>query len=234
MNKTIVLYTHTDMADVWVPFFGQFQKYMLGDYKFYTFINKEDNRIPENYTQIIYDDSLTYTERLKMCLPMVDEEILLFIHEDMILYSEPKHDLLDKYFNYISNNLAESIKLIYTGNSDKDYMPSQFDETLVVNSFAKFQIQPTIVRKSILEQLVDGVGPKTIWEFEEAIVGAGMDYMVKLGGEPRRGIYHYDSFVFPYVATAINKGKWNLIEYQKELNPIFEEYSINPFERGMS
>jgi hypothetical protein len=47
-------------------------------------------------------------------------------------------------------------------------------------------------------------------------------------------LYHYDSFVYPYVATAINKGKWNLNEYTEELNPIFEEYGINPFERGMS
>jgi hypothetical protein len=44
----------------------------------------------------------------------------------------------------------------------------------------------------------------------------------------------YDSLVFPYVATAINKGKWNLNEYHPELNPMFEEYNINPFERGMS
>jgi hypothetical protein len=54
-----------------------------------------------------------------------------------------------------------------------------------------------------------------------------------LGGEPRRGIYHYDSFVFPYVATAINKGKWNMTEYSNELNSIFETYGINPFDRGI-
>jgi hypothetical protein len=61
-----------------------------------------------------------------------------------------------------------------------------------------------------------------------------MDFMARRGDEKRRGLYHYDSFVYPYVATAINKGKWNLNEYTEELNPIFEEYGINPFERGMS
>jgi hypothetical protein len=78
------------------------------------------------------------------------------------------------------------------------------------------------------------VGALNIWDFENAIVGSGMDFMARMGDEKRRGAYHYDSFVYPYVATAINKGKWNLNEYTEELNPIFAEYNINPFERGMS
>ena len=50
----------------------------------------------------------------------------------------------------------------------------------------------------------------------------------------KRGLYHYDSLVFPYIATAINKGKWNYNEYQKELDELFTEYEINPFERGIA
>lgn len=234
MNKTIVVYTHTDMTDVWVPFFGQFEKYIPKDYKVYVLVNSKINAeyegIPNDYYKITYDDSLSYTERLKSCLPSIQEEVILFLHEDMILYAEPKLEYLDKYFEYVNNLQAESIRLLYAG---ENFMASQFDETLVVNEFAKFQIQPTIVRKEVLEKLVEGVGAKTIWEFEEAIVGAGMDYMAKIGGEPKRGIYHYDSFVFPYVATAINKGKWNFMEYQKELDGICREYNINPFERGI-
>jgi hypothetical protein len=39
--------------------------------------------------------------------------------------------------------------------------------------------------------------------------------------------------VFPYIATAINKGKWNMSEYRGELDILFEEYGINPFYRGI-
>ena len=53
------------------------------------------------------------------------------------------------------------------------------------------------------------------------------------GNEKQRGIYHYDSLVFPYIATAINKGKWNMSEYSNELDKLFGEYNINPFERGI-
>ena len=96
------------------------------------------------------------------------------------------------------------------------------DPNLVFNSFSKFSIQPTIIRKDILLQIASNVGALNIWDFENAIVGSGMDFMARRGDEKRRGDYHYDSFVYPYVATAINKGKWNLIEYTEELNPIFE------------
>ena len=56
--------------------------------------------------------------------------------------------------------------------------------------------------------------------------------MVKLGNEVKRGVFHCDSIVFPYIATAISKGKWNTSEYKKELNFLFKEYNINPKERG--
>ena len=57
--------------------------------------------------------------------------------------------------------------------------------------------------------------------------------MCKVGGEKKRGMYHYDSIVFPYICTAIVKGKWNMNEYQNELDKLFGEYNINPFERGI-
>ena len=57
--------------------------------------------------------------------------------------------------------------------------------------------------------------------------------MIQIGGEKKRGMYHYDSIVFPYIATAINKGKWNMSEYQTELDKMFNEYGVMPFERGI-
>ena len=73
----------------------------------------------------------------------------------------------------------------------------------------------------------------SIWEFEDKTNFFELQFMVKIGPEKKRGLYHYDSLVFPYTATAINKGRWNMTEYQKELNDIFEEYDINPFDRGI-
>jgi hypothetical protein len=225
----IVVYTHTDMKDVWVPFFGQLKKYMP-DNEVYVCVNADDEMLSD-YNRVIYDETKSYTEKLAESLEQINEEVFLFTHEDMILFDTPDYEYLQKYYSYVKDKKVDSIKLISAGEGG---VKSECDDTLVFNDFSKFSIQPTIIRKDILLQIASNVGALNIWDFENAIVGSGMDFMARNGSEKKRGLYHYDSFVYPYVATAINKGKWNLNEYQEELNPIFEEYNINPFERGMS
>ena len=230
----VVIYTHTDTKDVWVPFFDRMKQYM-SQYKTYICVNKDDADIPNEYHKIYYDDSKAYTNRLVDSLSQIQEEVIMFTHEDMIVYNTPNYDYLDKYSSYVENRIADSIKLIPTSNKGK-FTKSDIDDTLAVDAtgdFHKFSIQPTIIRKSILEEMARGCGSITIWEFELAIVGAGLDFVAYRGDEKQRGIYHFDSFVYPYISTAIVKGKWNTLEYPKELNEVFEQYNINPFERGI-
>ncbi len=228
ISVPIIVYTHTDMKDVWPMFFGQFKKY-IGDTKVYVAVNKESDEL-SMYNQIVYDDSKQYTERWNEILELIQEEFFIFLHEDMILFSNPNFQLLEKYIGYVTGNLAESIKLILAGDRFEEW---SVDKTLVTNEYAKFSIQPTITTKKVFKELVNNLPPMTIWKFEEAIVSAGRDFMVRVGDEKKRGMYHYDSSVFPYIATAINKGKWNYSEYQTELDSLFAEYQINPFERGI-
>ena len=230
MNKLpLVIYTHTDMKDVWPSFFGQLNKFM-SDYKIYVCVNKTDDMIPNNCLQITYDDSKKYTNRILECLSKINEDVILFFHEDMILYANPLHNYLEKYYEYILNDFANSIKLLYAGSGG---IVSEFEDTLVQNDLSKFSIQPTIIKTKTFKELIENHLELTIYEFEDAIKLNEKDFSATNGIEKKRGIFHYDSFVFPYIATAINKGKWNLTEYQNELNPIFEEYNINPFDRGI-
>ena len=230
MNKLpLVIYTHTDMKDVWPSFFGQLNKFMP-DYKLYVCVNEIDKALPENCLQITYDDSKKYTNRILECLDKINEDVILFFHEDMILYSNPLHVYLEKYYEYILTDKANSIKLLYAGSGGTK---SEFEDTLVQNDLSKFSIQPTIIKTKTFKELIENHLELTIYEFEDAIKLNEKDFSATNGIEKKRGIFHYDSFVFPYIATAINKGKWNLTEYQTELNPIFEEYNINPFDRGI-
>ena len=229
ISVPIIVYTHTDMKDIWPMFFGQLKKY-IGDTKVYVAVNEDDMQISD-YIRIIYDDTKEYTERWKEILDKIEEETFMFMHEDMILFDKIDYKLLEKYIEYVKDDYVESIKLILAGDKFDEWV---IDKTLITNQYAKFSIQPTITTKKVFRGHVDISSPLNIWQFEEAVVSSGKDFMVRLGGERKRGLYHYDSLVFPYIATAINKGKWNLNEYQQELNPMFEEYNINPFERGMS
>ena len=228
MKPTLVIYTHTDMKDVWGMFFGQLKKYVT-DHKVYVCVNQNDSSIPSEYIQIHYDDSKQYTDRWVELLPQIKEDLLLFMHEDMILFDTPRLDLIQTYSTYVNEEKVDSVKLIYAGEGG---LPWDQDKTLVTNSFAKFSIQPTIFKKELLKQLVESTPNKNIWEFEASISSYGSDFMVHLGEEKKRGLFHYDSLVWPYIATAINKGKWNTSEYSQELDALSKEYNVNLFERG--
>ena len=123
-------------------------------------------------------------------------------------------------------------KLIYASDGCSE-TKFEKDTTLVNSQYSKFSIQPTIISKDVLTDILNKVESLNIWDFENAIKGTDRDYMVRFGNETKRGFYHYDSSVYPYISTAINKGQWNYTEYPVELHNLFEEYHINPFNRGI-
>jgi hypothetical protein len=152
MNKLpLVIYTHTDMKDVWPSFFGQLNKFMP-DYKLYVCVNELDKALPENCLQITYDDSKKYTNRILECLDKINEDVILFFHEDMILYSSPHHNYLEKYYEHVLNDKANSIKLLYAGSGG---IKSEFEDTLVQNDLSKFSVQPTIIKIKAFRELIE-------------------------------------------------------------------------------
>lgn len=230
MELNVLLYTHTDYKDVWPPFFGQMKKY-LPEAKIHVLVNTIDSDIPSECVVITYDDTKIYTERLKEGLGKLTCEEFLFIHEDMYLYDEPNLDLIKTYLDYIKSKSADSIKLIYVAENDTT---SSIDPTLILNKYSKFSIQPTLISKEIFNDKLNGLPqPLTIYELESIIQNSGKDYMCRIGGEIKRGSGHYDSLVFPYIATAIVRGKWNYLEYRKELDEILPEYNIDKDNRGL-
>lgn len=230
INVPLVIYTHSDYKDVWKLLFGQLKKY-LPNQKVYVLSDSNAEEIPSNYITIVYDDSKVYTDRLKQCLSQINEDVVLFQHEDMVLFNEPKFELFDRYINYVKNEMVDSVKLIYVQEND---VVSELDSTLISNSYSKFSIQPTLIKLKNFVSLLDSTEPLNIWDFELAVPAEGKHYMVRLGDEIKRGIYHCDSIIYPYIATAIVKGKWNYGEYMKELDEMFNEYGIIPFERGIA
>jgi hypothetical protein len=69
----------------------------------------------------------------------------------------------------------------------------------------------------------------SIWELEENVQdkfrSEFIGYTYYTGEESLRGMAHFDSHIFPYIATAIIGGKWNTQEYSSELEELWEEYN---------
>ena len=102
------------------------------------------------------------------------------------------------------------------------------------------EIKQTILKEiSKTEKLIEvfeNSEGNSIWEFEVAAQKTCRDrnilgYYVDDGGI-KRGKLHWDSKVYPYIATAVVKGKWNTKEYSEELRVIGAEYNIDYKIRG--
>ena len=71
------------------------------------------------------------------------------------------------------------------------------------------------------------------YKYNDFMVQNNIKGLYYYNNEPKRGSNHYDSELYPYIATALVKGKWNLSEYQKELGDLLEEYKLNVSKRGV-
>lgn len=234
----LILYTHTDYADVWPIYFGQSKKYFPDASKI-IFVNKDDERIQSNHRVVLYDDKLNYRERVLSCLNQINSKYIIYHHEDMFLYGEPDYDRIIKYLDRISSLTSQNFVKLIRGGMSVGLPDALYNELKIIDYGFDyiFAIQPSIWYHEKFKEVFEYGKGNTIWEFEidaqrvcreRNIFG----YYVDDGGV-QRGKYHWDSTVYPYVATAIVKGKWNS-EYVLVLNKLCAQYKINPNIRGWS
>ena len=232
----ILVYTHSDYSWVWKYWHQQTDKFLQNFDK--VCISNSNSSFRDDYLVIKYNDQLTYKNRVLSCLNNIDDnEIVLFCHEDMFLYKKPNFEIIDEYINLVKNDNCELIKLIRAfENLDK----SNLHEKLFKNPDKQlFSIQPTIIKIKTLKHIYKTVPGDNIWEFEANTSKKYLKDLISLCSfdpdvDKKRGKFHYDSSVYPYICTAVIKGKWNFKEYKKELFEIFYNKKFNFFSYYLS
>ena len=227
----ILVYTHSDYSWVWKYWHQQTDKFLQNFDKIC--ISNLNSSFRDDYLVIKYNDELTYKNRVLSCLNDIDDnEIVLFCHEDMFLYKKPNYEIIDEYINLVKNDNCELIKLIRAfENLDK----SNLHKKLFKNPDKQlFSIQPTIIKIKTLKHIYKTVPGDNIWEFEANTSKKYLKDLISLCSfdpdlDKKRGKFHYDSSVYPYICTAVIKGKWNFKEYKKELFEIFYNKKFNIF-----
>jgi len=233
----IIVYTHTDYKDVWVPFFSQAKKWLPDECKKYIFVDKFDQDIPKDYIVKTYDDSQIYTKRFSHCLKQVDAEFCILHHEDMFLFEPPQINRIAEYVDILKKEDYDFVKLI-KGGEVRDIPLKDYSDLKIIsqNSNWIFAIQPTLWKTDKLLRLYSEAEGNTIWKFEiqsqKWCRANNIKGLYSHGDGKQRGRLHWDSTVYPYIATAIVKGKWNLKEYPEELGQILDEYKIDKRIRG--
>lgn len=233
--EAYVFYSHYEYSDIWPLMFGQSDKF-LANKKKYLITNKVGEYENKEWEFILYDDTRPYQERVYNSLEKIKEDILIFHHEDMFLLSEPKWEIISVLVDKVRSGEIDLIKLI-RASYDNQFHASK-DKNLYYNpKNLLFSIQPTIVKKENIIEIYKQTSGNSIWEFENnsnnlvQSLNYSSCYYCE-GNERKRGMFHWDSNVYPYIATAIVKGKWDFECYSEELTKILDEYKIDPTVRG--
>jgi len=236
MNFSVAVYSHTDYSDIWPLCFGQTEKY-LPKHKKYLFVNHTDE-LPENgwregWNCVFYDDKLSYKERVSICLSSIKDQTILFFHEDMFLYDSPDVNYLSHLSAKIQQNHIDIVKLCRAGYTVHNLEETGLQDVYRNPDNLKFAIQPSLCNRKKLLQIYDKTYGENIWDFERNSSGicellgikTGMVYSDK---DVKVSEYHWSSQKFPYVATAVEKGKWNFLGYKDILMKLFSEYDYKP------
>lgn len=234
MELPLVVYSHSDYYDLWKPFFDRVNKFYKPK-KIYFFVDKVINNFNDyfSFIEINYNDDHSYSDRVKKCLEQVNEENILYLHEDMILYDYVNVFDLNETLVFLKNNSKyKFIRLIKSGIQSNKNVSGFFYE--IQKTDFLFSITPTIWNKNFLHNMCSNFPNKTIWELEVECDSYLKNYepaglYTYFNEAPRGG--HYDSSLFPHICSAIFKGKWNM-EYNKELEILFKEHNINKELRG--
>lgn len=233
MNKLSVLtYTHTNTKDLHAAYFGRLYKYFPQLKNSYVLCNE-----PVEYDNcIVYDDSTSHGTQMSLALKQIPTEYVIYSQEDYILFDYVTTKELESLITILDLNLEiPFIRLIYSGvgNSNQNYNNNLI--SLDTATIHYFSTQITLWRKSVLLNLYETANPQSIrdeCDNSDALRKfAPNGLVVSSVGKQVGG--HYNSVQYPYIATAINHGKWNYTEYETELTELFNEYNINPFERGI-
>lgn len=245
-NLALVTWTNTEMEDVFAIYFGNFEKYFPQIEKSYVFINKLSEVINDKHLQLCCEESNTYANRLLFCLEFVEEDYILYMQEDFILYDYVDLNEFDRCFQYLKDSDCSCLRFI---KSDLNSLNDEVEKNIYKISHNKFPDlsftqQASIWKKEHFIRCIEKLNPNTFRDLESygtynaSLVMKQLGYFScfyfdqNLDKDLKRG-GHYDCNIFPYIATAITKGKWNYFEYSQEIENICNEYSIDVNKRGI-
>ena len=229
---TVVTYSNSNCADVWPMYLGQLQKH-AGSLQHHLFADGGD--VPAFGLMTLYNSDDPYYLQWTKCLKNVNTDYVIYMQEDFVLYDDVDYAALQRYVNFLESSDYSFVRLI-RANFDMSSRPIR-DDLFEVNQSNEdiFHMQATLWKKSDIEKLY--LEAKSVkWleapHWRDAARKLDIRGAFAYNGERFRGKYHCDSAVFPYICTAVSRGKWNMNEYGAELTPLLEKYSIDPQVRG--
>ena len=238
MSFALVTYTTSKYSDVWPMHFGQMSIHASGT-KSYSFSDQDSEKLWKfsDHELVCYTESDPYWKQYTECLQQVKEDYVVYLQEDFILYADINLEEIRKYVEFLDHSDFDYVRLIRCGyNTPMDVPVGENLYAVKMQSSDAFSMQATLWKKSRLKDLYLHVRSQKWLESESWNEGArflNIKGAFTYHGEPKIGAFHYDSRVYPYVCTAINRGKWNIDQYPEIMKNMFQKYEVDPETRGI-
>jgi hypothetical protein len=231
---TQIAYTNSNCSDVWEMFIKQNQKHTNLPLYF------TSDKIIENYDvdkQLVYDNKDPYYQVWINAVKKFGGDYFIYLQEDFILYNDVNEEKINEYIKFLHDHSEYSfVRLLKSGNLYNKQLSQTLYEIEYTNTNI-FAMQATIWRSSDYIKLMNIVKSngwlETDADYRSKMISLNMMGAYHYDGENKRGGSHYDSNVYPYIATALVRGKWDMKEYGNELNNILSENNIDVNKRGI-
>jgi hypothetical protein len=235
-DLALIIDTNSNYSDVWAPCFGRLMRHGSGIRK-YAFTDTVDGviSIPSDITPIIYDNEASYRNQLLSCLKQIQEKYIIYTSEDYILFNDINQNKIQEIAKLLDKTDYSFCKFIKGPEQTTLYE----DDIYVINQRdPNFFAQQASLWKTGDFQKVFEAAPSENTRMQHEPGGSkicrelGLKGLQHYSGTKKRGIHHYDSDIFPCIATAVVKGLWNMTEYPSEMSEVVKEYNIDLNKRG--
>ncbi|MCA0932652.1 hypothetical protein LCM02_09330 [Lutimonas saemankumensis] len=226
---SILVNTCDSYEDCWDPFFTLF-KYFWPEYHGKIYLNTEKKDYSFNDLDIIPvkcssgskgENQEPWGKRLRAALEMIDDDTILYLHEDYFFKDFVKNDLVSRYARLIDSN--ESIHCIHLTDQSliAESDPSEYEGLFLalLNQRYRTCLQASFWKKEVLLQYLRD--EESGWEFEEFGSRRGLILKHNFYVVDNHWVKLNEFEIIPYIFTGITQGKWH-----KDVPDLFEQHSI--------
>lgn len=216
MNTSVLIYSCDAYSDIWGLFFTLFFRYWNCPYQVYLATETEQCLLPEVKTINVNAD--TWTERIRETVDQIQTDYIIGMCEDMFIRRPVNQSVISNCIKLMESNpniACFNFEKDYSGILEGQYLG--FGQKTAGSEWQK-SCQPTLWRKTILQELLDC--QMDAWEWESTPADDRYTYYVFTGEESEMvfeyGYRHEKWF-------GLQKGRW----VAEDVIPLFEHEGIN-------
>jgi len=248
-NIAVVTYTNSVCEDIWPIYFGQLDKY-ASNIDSFVFSDIESEKISDRNRIVTYNNDDPYYTQYSNCLKDVPHDFIIYCQEDFFLQRDIETDEILKCLKVLEETDYSFVRLVKTDigayKHHKECKKRNWENIEIGDNIYSahstdfdafsFQMQATIWKKKDMISLYNHVRSDKWLEsrlWDKGIRELGIKGAYYHRNSDKEGPYHCAPEVWPYVCTAVGRGKWTLSVHGDRLLKILNEYNVDIKKRGI-